>query len=68
MALVQDGDIIEYDIPNRRLDLLVSANELERRRRAWQPRKRELRGILARYANLAQSASTGAVLRNTLDG
>jgi dihydroxy-acid dehydratase len=64
IALVQDGDMIEYDIPNRRLDLLVQADELGRRRAAWQPPKRELRGILARYARLAQSASKGAILRS----
>jgi dihydroxy-acid dehydratase len=63
IALVQDGDLIAYDIPNRRLDLLVSAEELTRRRAAWRPPKRELRGILARYARLAGSASKGAILR-----
>jgi dihydroxy-acid dehydratase len=68
LALVRDGDLIEYDIPQRRLDLLVSAEELTRRRADWRPRKRELKGILARYANLAQSASKGAVLRETIDG
>jgi dihydroxy-acid dehydratase len=65
MALVRDGDLIEYDIPNRRLDLLVAADELARRRADWQPRTRKLRGILARYAALAESASKGAVLRDT---
>ena len=68
MALIRDGDLIEYDIPNRRLDLLVAADELARRRADWQPRKRELRGILARYAALAESASKGAVLRDTIAG
>jgi dihydroxy-acid dehydratase len=63
IGLVQDGDLVEYDIPNRRLDLLVPAEELARRRAAWQPPKRELRGILARYARLAESASKGAILR-----
>jgi dihydroxy-acid dehydratase len=63
LALVRDGDLIEYDIPNRRLDLLVPAEELARRRAAWQAPKRELRGILARYARLAESASKGAILR-----
>ena len=65
IALVQDGDPIEYDIPKRRLDLLVPADELVRRRAAWKPPKRELRGILARYARLAESASKGAVLRES---
>ncbi|HSB82097.1 MAG TPA: dihydroxy-acid dehydratase, partial [Candidatus Methylomirabilis sp.] len=68
IALVQDGDLIEYDIPNRRLDVLVSADELARRRAAWRPPKRELKGILARYARLAESASKGAVLREPMDG
>jgi len=68
MALIRDGDLIEYDIPNRRLDLHVAADELARRRAAWQPPKRELRGILARYAALAGSASKGAVLRETMGG
>jgi dihydroxy-acid dehydratase len=63
LALVQNGDLIEYDIPNRRLDLLVPAEELTRRRAAWQAPKRELKGILARYARLAESASKGAILR-----
>jgi dihydroxy-acid dehydratase len=63
IGLVQDGDLVEYDIPNRRLDLLVPADELARRRAAWTPPKRELRGILARYARLAESASKGAILR-----
>jgi dihydroxy-acid dehydratase len=68
IALVHDGDLIEYDIPNRRLDLLVTADELARRRAAWKPRKRELKGILARYAKLAESASKGAILREPTDG
>jgi dihydroxy-acid dehydratase len=38
LALVRDGDMIELDAEARRLDLLVSPDELERRRRAWKPR------------------------------
>ncbi len=68
IALVQDGDLIEFDIPNRHLDLLVSAEELSRRRAAWKQPKRELRGILARYARLAESASRGAILREPIGG
>ncbi|HEY0706552.1 MAG TPA: L-arabinonate dehydratase [Polyangia bacterium] len=37
LALVKDGDLIELDVPNRRLDLKVDAAELERRRAAWTP-------------------------------
>jgi dihydroxy-acid dehydratase len=68
IGLVQDGDPIAYDIPNRRLDLQVPEAELARRRAAWRPPKRELRGILARYARLAESASKGAILREPLGG
>jgi dihydroxy-acid dehydratase len=68
IALVQDGDLIEYDIPSRRLDLLVPAEERERRRAAWKPKKRELKGVLARYAQLAESASKGAILREPTGG
>jgi dihydroxy-acid dehydratase len=68
LGLVQDGDLIEYDIPNRRLELLVPAEELARRRAHWRPPKRELRGILARYAKLAESASKGAILREPIGG
>jgi dihydroxy-acid dehydratase len=68
LGLVREGDLIEYDIPHRRLDLLVPSDEMMRRRAVWQPRKRELKGILARYAKLAESASKGAVLRDTIGG
>ncbi len=68
IALVRDGDLIAYDIPNRRLDLLVEEDELARRRATWKPPKRELRGILARYAKLAESASRGAILREPIGG
>jgi dihydroxy-acid dehydratase len=64
IGLIRDGDLIEYDIPNRRLDLLVAEAELARRRASWRPRKREVKGILARYAGLAESASKGAILRD----
>jgi dihydroxy-acid dehydratase len=68
LALVQDGDPIAYDIPNRRLDLLLPEGELARRRAAWKPPKRDLKGLLARYARLAESASKGAVLREPRGG
>ncbi|MFS8640173.1 MAG: dihydroxy-acid dehydratase [Symbiobacteriaceae bacterium] len=63
IALIQEGDLIEIDIPNRRLELLVPEEELARRRAVWQPRPpRETRGYLARYARAVTSANTGAVL------
>lgn len=64
IALVQGGDEIEIDIPNRSLRLRVSDRELAQRRKTWDaPQPRVTRGLLARYAALVSSASEGAVLR-----
>ncbi|MDI3493513.1 MAG: dihydroxy-acid dehydratase [Desulfomicrobiaceae bacterium] len=62
IALVEDGDIIGIDIPNRRLDLMVDEAELARRKAAWKPVKKEITSpVLRRYARLAASAAQGAV-------
>ncbi len=62
IALVADGDTVVLDIPGRRLDLLVDAAELERRRADWKPREpRYPTGVLGKYAKLVGSAATGAV-------
>jgi dihydroxy-acid dehydratase len=62
IGLVEDGDRIRIDIPNRSLDLLVDEAELARRRAAWAPLPpRYDRGVLAKYAKLVGSASRGAV-------
>jgi len=63
IAVVKDGDMIEIDIPGRKLNLLISDDELKKRLSLWKPPKRELRGYLKRYASLVQSANTGAVFR-----
>ena len=64
IALVEDGDIIVVDIPNRRLDVELSESELAERRRRWRPVVREnLPPYLRKYARMATSASQGAVLR-----
>jgi len=62
IALVEDGDIIEIDIPQRRLDLKVSEEELERRRKKWKPLQKKLKGVLKRYYTLVQSGAKGAIL------
>lgn len=63
IALVEEGDRIKVDIPNRSLDLLVDETTLERRRRTWQAiAPRYTSGALAKYAKLVGSAETGAVL------
>lgn len=63
IALVQDGDEIEIDLDERRLDLLVDEAELQRRRAAWQPPQPKVTtGWLSRYARLVSSAAQGAVM------
>jgi dihydroxy-acid dehydratase len=62
IALVRDGDAISIDPAERRLDLLVDAAELERRRAAWKaPAPRYRTGVMAKYARLVSGASQGAV-------
>jgi len=64
IALIEDGDIISIDIPNRKLELEVSDEELAKRRAAWKkPEPKIKTGYLSRYAKLTTSASTGAVLK-----
>jgi dihydroxy-acid dehydratase len=62
IAAVRDGDSIVIDVTNRRLDLEVSADELRQRLGQWRPpAPRYASGVLAKYARLVSSASTGAV-------
>ncbi len=64
IALVHDGDEISIDIPAKTMDLLVSQEELERRRAAWTPPEPPVKeGYLARYAAQVTSAAQGAVTR-----
>ena len=61
IALVRDGDLIRVDIAARSLELLVDAQELETRRKAWAPLPpRYTRGVLAKYLKLVHSSSEGA--------
>jgi dihydroxy-acid dehydratase len=61
IALVRDGDLIRVDIQARSLELLVDAQELETRRKAWTPLPpRYTRGVLAKYLKLVHSSSEGA--------
>jgi len=63
IALVEEGDIISIDINNNALNLLVSDEELEERRKKWQPRAPKITtGYLSRYASLVTSGNRGAVL------
>jgi len=63
IGLIEEGDTIRVDIPNRRIDVLVDDETLEARRQAWEPHPpRYTRGALAKYAKLVGSAESGAVL------
>jgi dihydroxy-acid dehydratase len=67
IAVVEDDDLIAIDIPNRKLELLISDGELQKRLSSWIPPKKKIRrGYLARYALLANSADKGAYLQDTL--
>ena len=61
IGLVREGDIIRIDLYEQTLDLLVDETELAERRKAWMPKERELKGVLARYARYAGQADKGAV-------
>ncbi len=62
IAAVRDGDIISFDIPNRRLDVELDDQELVRRLAEWKaPEPRYRQGVFAKYARLVSSAAEGAV-------
>ena len=63
IALVEEGDIISIDIPQLKLEVRVSEEEMSRRRQAWQPREPKVTtGYLSRYRELVTSGNRGAVL------
>lgn len=63
IALVEEGDIVEIDIPANTINVHVSDEVLEERRKNWKPREpRITTGYLSRYAKLVSSGCTGAVL------
>lgn len=65
LALVRDGDRIKINIPEKRLDLLLEEEELEKRRAAWSPPEPKIKkGYLARYAQLVTSGAKGAVFED----
>ena len=63
IALVEEGDIIKINIPENKLEMAVSDEELEARRAKWQPREPKVTtGYLARYAKMVTSGNRGAIL------
>jgi dihydroxy-acid dehydratase len=64
IGLIQDGDIVEIDIPAGKLNVRLGEDELARRRAAWKPpAPRFTKGCLAKYAAMVTSADSGAVLK-----
>jgi dihydroxy-acid dehydratase len=65
IALVEEGDIISINIPEFKLELKVSDEELAARRAKWQPREPKVQtGYLKRYASMVTSGNRGAVMKN----
>jgi dihydroxy-acid dehydratase len=64
IALVQDGDIIDIDIPNRRLEIRLSETELQKRKANWIPKSPKVHGgFLDIYRKIVSGADEGAVLK-----
>ena len=62
IGVVRNGDIISIDIPNSKLELKISDEELAERMANFVPKKKELSGYLKRYAALVSSGAKGAIL------
>ena len=63
IALVEEGDIISIDIPEHKLEVKISEEEMEARKAKWQPREPEITtGYLARYREMVTSGNRGAIL------
>jgi dihydroxy-acid dehydratase len=62
IALVRDGDEIDIDVPNRRLELCISDEELQNRITEWQPPEICNTGVLGMYAKLASPMTDGATM------
>jgi len=63
IGLLKDGDIIRINIPERKLEAVLSEVEIEERRKNYKPVKKQLKGYLNRYARMVTSAGKGAILK-----
>lgn len=64
LAIIEDGDIINIDIPNRKLDADLSEEEIQKRLNTWKPVEKEVKSrALLKYRALVTSASKGAILK-----
>ncbi|WNY23521.1 Dihydroxy-acid dehydratase [Methanimicrococcus hongohii] len=62
IGLVEDGDMIEIDIPNRKLNVMVNDNILEERRKSFKPIEKPVDGYLKKYRRTVRSANHGAIV------
>lgn len=63
IALVEEGDRIKIDIPETKIEILISEEEMADRRAKWQPKEAKVTtGYLARYAAMVTSGNRGAIL------
>ena len=62
IGIIEDGDLIRIDIPKREINLKLSGEEIEKRLKAWRPRKPKItKGYMGRYAKMVSSGGEGAV-------
>lgn len=65
LAIIKNGDKIKIDIPKRKIDVLISDKEIEKRLSEWkEPEPKIKHGYLSRYSKLVTSASTGAIMKD----
>ncbi len=65
IAILRDGDKIRIDIPKRKIDVLLSDEEIKKRLSQWKaPEPKITHGYLARYGKIVTSASTGAIMKD----
>ena len=63
IAFVKEGDMIDIDIINHKIELLISDEEMAERKKNFKPKTPEVKGYLKKYASMVTSANTGAVLK-----
>ncbi|HTY91020.1 MAG TPA: dihydroxy-acid dehydratase [Methanocella sp.] len=63
IGLLRDGDVIAIDIPGKRIDVRLSPEEAAARKKGFEPKKKQLKGYLARYARNVTTASLGGLIR-----
>ena len=64
ICIVEEGDLIEINMPENKINLILGGEEIKRRMKSWKPPAAKIKeGYLARYSKLVSSASKGAVLK-----